>query len=250
VARSLGPVAPQLGYGCDDDGEHDQAADAAADDRERRARQRRDEAGLAVKEALVTQLDRVRKRYEVERQAGRARVPLPDALARKYPHADREWAWQWIFPASRDCVDPYSGHQVRYHLHDSVLQKVIRQAARTAALTKPVGPHTLRHCFATAMLRAGSDIRTVQELLGHRDVSTTMIYTHVMNRGGRGVESPADRLAGSRYGVMPRGVASPESASTPERGKGPGNGDESRPRGEWHSRCVLAGVVGSVGTDK
>ncbi len=103
-------------------------------------------------------------------------------------------------------MDPQSGHLVRYHLHDSVLQKAIRQAGRTAGLSKPVGPHTLRHCFATSMLRAGYDIRTVQELLGHQDVSTTMVYCHVMSRGGGGVESPADRLAGSHYGVMRQGT--------------------------------------------
>jgi integrase len=163
--------------------------------------------------------------------AGRARVPLPGALARKYPHADREWGWQWIFPASRDCVDPHSGHLVRYHLHDSVVQKAIRQAARSAALTKPVGPHTLRHCFATDMLRAGYDIRTVPELLGHRDVSTTMIYTHVLNRGGRGVESPADRLAGGRYGVMQRASSSLGPAAAPLQRRALGNEDERWTRG-------------------
>lgn len=159
---------------------------------------------MVVKDALAEQLARTRTLYEREVQEGRGRVPLPGALARKYPNADREWAWQWIFPASRLCVDPRSGQWVRYHLHESVLQKAVRQAARTARITKPVGPHTLRHCFATDLLLAGYDIRTVQELLGHNDVTTTMIYTHVINRGGHGVQSPADRLAGCRYGVSPR----------------------------------------------
>jgi integrase len=157
----------------------------------------------AVKESLLEHLAQVREvhRHDLSRDLGR--VPLPGAVGRKYPNADREWSWQWIFPASKYCVDPHSGNRVRYHIHESVLQKAVRQAARSAEISRPVGPHTLRHCFATHMLEGGYDIRTVQELLGHRDVSTTMIYTHVLNRGGRGVESPADRLAGSSYGSSP-----------------------------------------------
>ena len=126
--------------------------------------------------------------------AGFGRVQLPDALARKYPNANREWGWQWVFPASKICRDPRFGEPQRFHVHESVLQKAIRAAAHRAQITKPVGPHTLRHGFATDLLAAGYDIRTVQELLGHKDVATTMIYTHVLNRGGRGVVSPADRL--------------------------------------------------------
>ena len=163
-----------------------------------------------VKEPLVAHLERVRRQHDADLQAGFGRVQLPDALARKYPNADREWGWQWVFPASRICRDPRFGAPQRYHIHESVLQKAIHAAARAADITKPVGPHTMRHCFATHLLAAGYDIRTVQELLGHRDVKTTMIYWHVLNRGGHGVESPADQLlAGSRSPVSPRPLGGP-----------------------------------------
>ena len=155
----------------------------------------------AVKEPLMVNLERVRALHERDLQAGRGQVPLPDALTRKYPNADREWGWQWVFPAARTGVDPRTGQRFRWHVHETVLQRAVHEAARRARLGKPVGPHTMRHCFASHLLEAGYDIRTVQELLGHRDVATTMIYTHVLNRGGRGVESPADRLlAGGRFG--------------------------------------------------
>ena len=148
----------------------------------------------SVKQPLVEHLECVRHLHERDLAAGFGRVMLPDALARKYPNASREWGWQWVFPAAKICRAARFGEPQRFHIHESVLQKAIHAAARAARIAKPVGPHTLRHCFATDLLAAGYDIRTVQELLGHKDVTTTMIYTHVLNRGGRGVVSPADRL--------------------------------------------------------
>jgi integron integrase len=123
---------------------------------------------------------------------GCGRVHLPHALARKYAGADQEWGWQYVFPASSRSRDPRSGIVRRHHVTDQAFQRAMKQAVRDAGLTKPATPHTLRHSFATHLLESGYDIRTVQELLGHADVSTTMIYTHVLNRGGRGVVSPLD----------------------------------------------------------
>jgi integron integrase len=143
---------------------------------------------------LQAQLARVRAQHQADVAAGRGEVWLPDALAVKYPAAARAWGWQWVFPSPVLSTDPRSGVERRHHLHEQSLQKAVALAARRAGIDKPCTPHVLRHSFATHLLQAGHDIRTVQELLGHADVKTTMIYTHVLNRGGRGVRSPLDAL--------------------------------------------------------
>ncbi|TKB78658.1 MAG: integron integrase [Nitrospira sp.] len=148
----------------------------------------------AVKEPLRRHLDQVKQQYEADVGKGYDGVSLPHALARKYPNAAKEWGWQWVFPASKLYQDRQSGEQKRHHLHESVLQRAVKEAVREAGIAKPASCHTFRHSFATHLLEDRYDIRTIQELLGHKDVSTTMIYTHVLNRGGHGVDSPADRL--------------------------------------------------------
>jgi integron integrase len=148
--------------------------------------------------ALVTplsaHLERMRAQHARDVAAGAGWVALPDALDRKYPQAGRSWPWQWLFPATRIHRDARSGEVRRHHLHESAMQRMMSRAVAASGLGKRASCHTLRHSFATHLLGAGYDIRTVQELLGHRDVTTTMIYTHVLNRGGLGVRSPADGL--------------------------------------------------------
>ncbi len=142
--------------------------------------------------ALKDQLKVVRELHERDIKEGFGEVYLPYALERKYPKANREWIWQWVFPAPSRSTDPRSGRKRRHHLDATRLRKCVRAAVRGAGIPKQVVPHTFRHSFATHLLEAGYDIRTIQELLGHKDVNTTMIYTHVLNRGGLGVISPAD----------------------------------------------------------
>lgn len=144
--------------------------------------------------ALTEHLVGVRKQHEEDLAAGDGAVVLPNGLSKKFPNAEKEWGWQWVFPATSRYIEEGTGRRRRHHLHESVLQRAFKEARLASGIAKPAGCHTLRHSFATHLMEDGHDIRTVQELLGHNDVKTTMIYTHVLNRGGRGVLSPADRL--------------------------------------------------------
>ncbi len=143
---------------------------------------------------LKDHLEEVQATHGKDLEDGWGSVRMPDALARKYPGAPKEWRWQWVFPQERRWKNTRSGEEGRHHLHATILQRAVREAVRRARVLKHVGCHSFRHCFATHLLEDGYDIRTIQELLGHKDVRTTMIYAHVLNKGGQGVRSPIDGL--------------------------------------------------------
>ena len=148
----------------------------------------------AVTAALTAHLEGAREQHQADLRHGTGWVELPGALLRKYPNAGHEWGWQWVFPATRLSGEPVTGKRRRHHLHESVLQRAVKDAVRAARIAKPATCHTFRHPCATRLLEESHDVPTVQDLLGHQDVSTTIISTHVLNRGPAGVQRPADRM--------------------------------------------------------
>jgi integron integrase len=146
-----------------------------------------------IVDPLKSHLASLHRKFLRQRKSGAPAVTMPEALLRKYPGAERKWAWQYVFPSPDSCTDVYSGLPVRHHLHERNIQRAVQSAMKKAGILQPASCHTFRHCFATHLLESGCDIRTVQELLGHADLRTTMLYTHVLGRGAMGVMSPLDR---------------------------------------------------------
>jgi integron integrase len=148
----------------------------------------------SIVDPLRVHLAKLHLRFNQQRGSNDPGVSLPSALAHKFPHYGKQWGWQYVFPAASLCEDPYTGKPIRHHIHEKAIQRAVQAAVRRAGITRPASCHTFRHCFATHLLESGCDIRTVQELLGHADVRTTMIYTHVLGKGAMGVKSPLDRM--------------------------------------------------------